>query len=83
MGLKLEDVLVHCDNEGAIQLSKHQVFYDRSKHISVKLHWIRDVINSKEVKVVYVNTNYNVADMFTKSIPGIKFVQCLTMLHIS
>lgn len=50
LGLKQEQVVVHCDNQSAIHLSKHQVFHERSKHIDVKLHFVRDVIAKGGVK---------------------------------
>ncbi|KAJ0489574.1 putative RNA-directed DNA polymerase [Helianthus annuus] len=82
LGIVVDTAMVKCDNLGAIQLSKHQVFHERSKHISVKLHFIRDVINSKEVTVEYVDTEENAADMLTKSLPGPKFVSFLQELNV-
>ncbi|XP_073121589.1 uncharacterized protein [Henckelia pumila] len=51
LGLKKEMVEVHCDNQSTIHLSKHQIFHERSKHIDVKLHIVRDIIAKGEVKV--------------------------------
>ncbi|KAD4179586.1 hypothetical protein E3N88_28177 [Mikania micrantha] len=82
MGVPVDDVVILCDNMGAIQLSKHQMFHERSKHINVKLHFIRDVLQSKVVKVEYVDTKSNVADMLTKRVSGLKFDFCLNALNI-
>ena len=82
MGINVQAAVICCDNLGAIQLSKHQVFHERSKHINVKLHFIRDVLQSKVVKVEYVETEKNAADMLTKCLTGSKFGFCLDVLHI-
>ncbi|KAI3818026.1 hypothetical protein L1987_11828 [Smallanthus sonchifolius] len=82
LGVEVGETLVKCDNIGAIQLSKHQVFHERSKHINVKFHFVRDVINSKVVKVAYVNTNENLVDMLTKTLPSSKFGYCCNLLQI-
>ncbi|KAK9066710.1 hypothetical protein SSX86_014033 [Deinandra increscens subsp. villosa] len=74
LGLNAEDTLIHCDNMGAVQLSKNSVFHERTKHIRVRLHFIREVINSGEVLVNYIPTSENAADMLTKSLSKLKFV---------
>ncbi|KAK9080130.1 hypothetical protein SSX86_001805 [Deinandra increscens subsp. villosa] len=70
LGIEVADTCIKCDNQGAIALSKNGVFHERTKHINVKYHFIREVINSGEVLVEYVNTNQNWADVFTKALPG-------------
>ncbi|KAK9054827.1 hypothetical protein SSX86_025906 [Deinandra increscens subsp. villosa] len=70
LGFNVKCSEVYCDSQGAVQLSKNSVFYDKTKHISVKLHFIRDVIDSKEVAVLQIRTEDNAADMCTKALPG-------------
>lgn len=48
--------VVYCDNQGAVQLTKNQIYHERTKHINVKLHFIRDVIKAKEVELREVDT---------------------------
>ena len=40
--LKLQDqiIIVHCDNQSAIHLSKNQVYHERTKHVDIKLHFV-------------------------------------------
>lgn len=83
MGLYGAHSLILCDNLSAIQLAKHQIFHERSKHIDLRLHWIRNVLFSKKFEVEYVDTKHNVADMLTKSLPGNGFMHCLKILHIT
>lgn len=52
-----------------IHLSKNSTYHSRSKHIDVRYHWIRDVLESKLLKVEKVHNNENGADMMTKPLP--------------
>ena len=54
------------DNKSAQALAKNLVFHDRSKHIDTRYHFIRDCISKKEVKLEYVKTQDQIADIFTK-----------------
>lgn len=56
LGISQEQITVYCDNQSAIHLSKHQVYHERSKHIDVKLHFIRDTISKGEVKLEKIST---------------------------
>lgn len=47
LGLKQEKYVLYCDSQSAIHLSKNSTFHSRSKHIDVRYHWIRDVLDSK------------------------------------
>lgn len=58
-----------CDNQSIIHLVKHQVFHDRSKHISVKFHFVRDLVEKGVVIVKKVGTEDNAVDMLSKSLP--------------
>ena len=62
------------DNQGAINLGNNPVYHQRSKHIDVKYHFVRHEIREKNVKLVYVPTNDNVADMFTKPVSRPKMI---------
>uniref|UniRef100_A0A251V331 Putative zinc finger, CCHC-type n=1 Tax=Helianthus annuus TaxID=4232 RepID=A0A251V331_HELAN len=82
LGAVFDETVVVCDNQGAVQLSKNSVYHERTKHINVRLHFIRDVVNSKEVRIQQIGTDDNAADMFTKPMPGVKFSKCLEMFGV-
>ena len=65
-----------CDNQSVIHLSKNPMFYSRSKHIDIKYHWIRDVLESNQLKVEKIHTDDNALDMMTKALPNEKIVCC-------
>ena len=50
-GDKLEMTVVHCDNQSCIKLTENPIFHDRSKHINMKYHYIRDLVQRKIVKL--------------------------------
>jgi hypothetical protein len=57
---------IYVDNSSTIILAKNPVFHDRSKHIDTRFHYLRDCIANKKIKVKYMKTQYQVADIFTK-----------------
>ncbi|KAL6327669.1 hypothetical protein AAG906_022232 [Vitis piasezkii] len=72
-------VVVYYDNQSAIQLSKNQFFHERSKHIDVRLHFVRDIIAIGEIGVGKIPTKDNPSDMLTKSLNMTKFKHCLNL----
>ncbi|GJW44243.1 hypothetical protein Tco_0073042 [Tanacetum coccineum] len=82
LGVELNTMTVNCDNQGAIYLSQNQVFHERTKHINVRYHFIREVLEAKTVKVLKVDIEHNDADALTKVVPGLKLQHCLELLNV-
>ncbi|UYV66183.1 hypothetical protein LAZ67_4000630 [Cordylochernes scorpioides] len=61
-------LIIHCDNRSAIDFSKNNVENNRSKHIDIRYHHVRERIISGEIKMVYIPTKENLADVFTKTL---------------
>ena len=76
LGFKQDKYVLFCDNQSVIHLSKNASFHSRSKHIDVRYHWIRDVLNSKQMQLEKVHTNDNEADMLTKVVTKEKLNVC-------
>ena len=57
---------LYCDNQSAICLAKNITFHAQTKHIDVRYHWIRDIVNSREIEFKDVSSDQNGADMLTK-----------------
>ncbi|GKD27591.1 retrotransposon protein, putative, ty1-copia subclass [Tanacetum coccineum] len=72
LGIKLNTVVVNCDNQGVIHLSRNYVFHERTKHTNVRYHFIKEVLEAKTVNVLKVGTEHNAADALTKVVPGLK-----------
>ena len=62
-------VSLYADNQGAIALAKNPVHHQRTKHIDIRYHYIREHVRSGEIKLIYVPSKKNMADMFTKALP--------------
>jgi hypothetical protein len=71
---ELEPTVIYCDNQSCIKLSENPVFHDRSKHIEIIYHFIRDRIQKGAVKLQYISTDEQVADILTKPLEKGKFV---------
>ena len=54
------------DNNSAIALSKNHVFYKRTKHIDIRFHFIRELVNDKEICLEFCRYEDQLADIFTK-----------------
>ena len=76
LSLVQQESILRCDSQSAIHLIKNQRFHERTKHIDVRFHFIRDVVEEGTIKVVKVITDDNAADMLTKIVPLAKFAHC-------
>ncbi|KAH9762947.1 hypothetical protein KPL70_001004 [Citrus sinensis] len=81
-GLKQESVCIGYDSSSAIQLSKNPKYHERTKHIDVRLHFVKDEIANGIVNVIKVPTQTNPADILTKAVPAIKFRNSLNLVGV-
>lgn len=65
-----EPVQIYCDNQGAIALASNDKFRGPTKHIDLRYHFIRTLVKSGIFKLEYCPSAENVADIFTKALPG-------------
>ena len=76
LGLMQDKYVVHCDSQRAIDLSKNAMFHSRSKHIEVRYHWIRLVVEKRLMQLRNIHTKKNPIDMLTKVVTKEKFKLC-------
>jgi len=72
-GREQQSVRLMMDNQSAIKLASTTKNHERSKHIAVKYHFIREKVESDEINLRYVETQLMVADVFTKALGRQKF----------
>ena len=63
------------DNTSTIDMTKHPAFHYRSKHIDIRCVFIRDHVAKGNVKIEYLPTKSQIADMFTKTLPKPQFIK--------
>ena len=71
--LQMDATCIHCDNQSCVKLSENPMFHDKSKHIEIKYHYIRDMVQRGVVKVQYVATEEQIADVLTKPLARLKY----------
>ena len=62
-------ITIFCDNTSAISLSKNPVMHSRTKHIPIKYHFLCEQVVEHNIRLEYVNTKEQIADIFTKPLP--------------
>ncbi|GKB90705.1 hypothetical protein Tco_0962977 [Tanacetum coccineum] len=67
-GLGFNKIPMYCDNKSAIALCCNNVQHSRSKHIDIKFHFIKEQVENGVVELYFVNTEYQLADIFTKAL---------------
>ncbi|KAL4272215.1 hypothetical protein GQ457_13G013050 [Hibiscus cannabinus] len=83
MMLKQADAtVIHVDNKSTIELAKNPVNHERSKHIDVRFHFIRDHVKGGNVELVHVASQDQVADIFTKPLPKVLLEKCKKMIEM-
>jgi hypothetical protein len=71
------------DSQSAIYLTKDQMFHERTKHIDIKYHYIRDIVAQGKLKVCKISTHDNPADIMTKPVHVSKFEFCSSLVGIT
>ena len=65
---------IFCDNNSEIQLSKHNVFHRKSNHINTLYHFIGELVNEKQISLLFCGSNEQLTYMFTKPLGTSAFV---------
>ncbi|GKB08984.1 ribonuclease H-like domain-containing protein [Tanacetum coccineum] len=65
----LTATLVYCDNVSAVYMSANPVQHQRTKHIEIDIHFVRDMVKAGHVRILPVLSRFQYADIFTKGLP--------------
>nr|GEZ37958.1 hypothetical protein [Tanacetum cinerariifolium] len=89
-GFHFDKIPMYCDSKAAIAISYNPVQHSRTKHIDVRYHFIKEKFEKGIVELFFVGTEYQLADLFTKSLPEERFkylvrrfgMRCLTLTEL-
>jgi hypothetical protein len=68
-----KNVPLMCDSSSVICLAQNPVFHERAKHIKVIYHFLRDHIEKVDIVIKYIDSERQMADIFTKSLDATRF----------
>ncbi|GJZ83206.1 ribonuclease H-like domain-containing protein, partial [Tanacetum coccineum] len=74
--------LVYCDNVSAVYMPANPVQHQRTKHIEINIHFIRDMVTAGQVRVLHVPFHFQYADIFTKGLPSALFEEFRSSLSV-
>nr|GEU38973.1 hypothetical protein [Tanacetum cinerariifolium] len=72
-GFFYDKVSIYCDSNSAVAISCNPVQHTRTKHIDVRYHFIKDHVEKGTIELYFVGTEYQLADLFMKSLPEARF----------
>ncbi|GJV81008.1 hypothetical protein Tco_1516878 [Tanacetum coccineum] len=72
-GYKYNRIPMYCDSKSVIAISCNLVQHSKTKHIDIRYHFIMEHVKKGNVKLYFVETEYQLADLFTKALPKERF----------
>jgi len=74
--------LIYCDNISTVYMSSNPVQHQRTKHVEIDLHFVRERVAIGDVRVLHVPTSSQYADIFTKGLPSSVFTEFRSSLNV-
>jgi len=71
-GLNMKNIEINIDNKAAIFNAKNQSINPKTKHMDIRVHYIRELIRNNKIKLKYIKSQYNLADGFTKYLNNVQ-----------
>ncbi|KAJ9546661.1 hypothetical protein OSB04_019204 [Centaurea solstitialis] len=72
-GLQYKKIPIYCDSKSAIAISANPVQHSKTKHIDIRYHFLKVNVEKENIELYFVNTEYQLADLFTKALDEKRF----------
>jgi len=73
LNIKTSFAVIYCDNKAVIQIATNPTYNERTKHLEIDLHYVREQVDRGALKLIHVKKYHQLADVFTKSLPRSAF----------
>ena len=80
-GCEVHLATIFSDNQGAIRIMKAEASSGRTKHLDIKLQFLKQAVLSGDIKIRYINTSDNISDIFTKPLSRLPFRKLSDLLY--
>ncbi|KAJ9544400.1 hypothetical protein OSB04_024107 [Centaurea solstitialis] len=81
-GLEYKKIPIYCDSKSAIAISANPVQHSKTKHIDIRYHFLKDNVEKENIEMYFVNTEYQLADLFTKALDEKRFKFLISRLDM-
>jgi hypothetical protein len=81
-GIIFKNVSLMCDNESAVKLAINPVQHSRTKHIDIRHHFLRDYVGKGEITIYSIDTDDQLADIFTKPLDETRFCTLRSEMNV-
>jgi hypothetical protein len=80
---KQTPVKIYCNNQSVIKISKNPIYHSKTKYFEIHLHYVCDMVKKQKIDVLYISTDKQPADILTKALGQLKFMEYKKLLNLT